>query len=101
MTVFFVFQLQYIQAARLGILPAGRGKSMSTQIRGRGRGRGGRGRGSLNHMVVDHRPKTISVSGFYEKEKEELLQYFSVSNTCHMISQMRKLWFTSFSSCFI
>ncbi|XP_040200516.1 RNA-binding protein 27 isoform X2 [Rana temporaria] len=69
-------QLQ-VEAARLGILPAGRGKSVPTQIRGRGRGRGGRGRGSLNHMVVDHRPKTISVSGFYEKEKEELLQHFA------------------------
>lgn len=69
-------QLQ-VEAARLGILPAGRGKSVPTQIRGRGRGRGGRGRGSLNHMVVDHRPKTISVSGFYEKEKDELLQHFA------------------------
>ncbi|KAM4037954.1 RNA-binding protein 27 isoform 2-T2 [Anomaloglossus baeobatrachus] len=69
-------QLQ-IEAARLGILPAGRGKSMPMLSRGRGRGRGGRGRGSLSHMVVDHRPKTISVAGFYEKEKEELLQHFA------------------------
>ncbi|XP_068133640.1 RNA-binding protein 27 isoform X2 [Hyperolius riggenbachi] len=69
-------QLQ-VEAARLGILPAGRGKSMPTQARGRGRGRGGRGRGSLNHMVVDHRTKTISVAGFFEKEKEELLQHFA------------------------
>ncbi|XP_018417156.1 PREDICTED: RNA-binding protein 27 [Nanorana parkeri] len=72
-------QLQ-VEAARLGILPAGRGKSISTQIRGRGRGRGGRGRGSLNHMSVDHRPKTISISGFYEKEKEELMQHFAAAN---------------------
>ncbi|XP_066447355.1 RNA-binding protein 27 isoform X2 [Eleutherodactylus coqui] len=69
-------QLQ-VEAARLGILPAGRGKTIPVQGRGRGRGRGGRGRGSLNHMVVDHRPKTISVAGFYEKEKEELLQHFA------------------------
>ncbi|XP_075712643.1 RNA-binding protein 27 [Rhinoderma darwinii] len=69
-------QLQ-VEAARLGILPAGRGKTIPMQSRGRGRGRGGRGRGSLNHMVVDHRPKTISVAGFYEKDKEELLQHFA------------------------
>ncbi|XP_072002239.1 RNA-binding protein 27 [Engystomops pustulosus] len=69
-------QLQ-VEAARLGILPAGRGKNIPVQSRGRGRGRGGRGRGSLSHMVVDHRPKTISVAGFYEKEKEELLQHFA------------------------
>ncbi|KAM3925803.1 RNA-binding protein 27 [Leptodactylus fuscus] len=69
-------QLQ-VEAARLGILPAGRGKTVPMPSRGRGRGRGGRGRGSLSHMVVDHRPKTISVAGFYEKEKEELLQHFA------------------------
>ncbi|CAH2277056.1 RNA-binding 27 [Pelobates cultripes] len=70
-------QLQ-VEAARLGILPAGRGgKTLTTQGRGRGRGRGARGRGQLNNMVVDHRPKTISVIGFYEKEKEELLQHFA------------------------
>lgn len=67
-----------IQAARLGILPVGRGKTMSSQGRGRGRGRGGRGRGSLNHMVVDHRPKALTV-GFTEEEKDDLLQHFSVS----------------------
>ncbi|XP_075457148.1 RNA-binding protein 27 isoform X2 [Ascaphus truei] len=69
-------QLQ-VEAARLGILPAGRGKTVPTQSRGRGRGRGARGRGSLNHMVVDHRPKTIAVVGFVEKEKDELLQHFA------------------------
>lgn len=52
---------------------------MSSQGRGRGRGRGGRGRGSLNHMVVDHRPKALTVGGFIEEEKEDLLQHFSVS----------------------
>uniref|UniRef100_A0A8C5R0A2 RNA binding motif protein 27 n=1 Tax=Leptobrachium leishanense TaxID=445787 RepID=A0A8C5R0A2_9ANUR len=70
-------QLQ-IEAARLGILPPGRGgKGVTTQGRGRGRGRGTRGRGILNHMVVDHRPKTISISGFFDKDKEELVQHFS------------------------
>ncbi|XP_026543775.1 RNA-binding protein 27 isoform X2 [Notechis scutatus] len=69
-------QLQ-VEAARLGILPVGRGKAMSAQTRGRGRGRGGRGRGILNHMVVDHRPKAITIGGFVEEEKDEVLQHFS------------------------
>ncbi|XP_030360068.1 RNA-binding protein 27 isoform X2 [Strigops habroptila] len=69
-------QLQ-VEAARLGILPAGRGKTAPAQGRGRGRGRGGRGRGMLNHMVVDHRPKALTVGGFIEEEKDELLQHFS------------------------
>uniref|UniRef100_A0A8C0H4D8 RNA binding motif protein 27 n=1 Tax=Chelonoidis abingdonii TaxID=106734 RepID=A0A8C0H4D8_CHEAB len=69
-------QLQ-VEAARLGILPVGRGKAVSAQGRGRGRGRGGRGRGTLNHMVVDHRPKALTVGGFVEEEKDELLQHFS------------------------
>ncbi|XP_031980864.1 RNA-binding protein 27 isoform X3 [Corvus moneduloides] len=69
-------QLQ-VEAARLGILPVGRGKTASAQGRGRGRGRGGRGRGMLNHMVVDHRPKALTVGGFVEEEKDELLQHFS------------------------
>ncbi|XP_053319129.1 RNA-binding protein 27 [Spea bombifrons] len=68
-------QLQ-VEAARLGILPTGRGGKMLT-TQSRGRGRGGRGRAPQSHMVVDHRPKTISVTGFYETEKEELLQHFA------------------------
>ncbi|KAM5298981.1 RNA-binding protein 27 isoform 4-T4 [Ctenodactylus gundi] len=72
-------QLQ-VEAARLGILPVGRGKTMSSQSRGRGRGRGGRGRGSQNHMVVDHRPKALTVREFIEEEKDELLQHFSAAN---------------------
>lgn len=73
------------QAARLGILPAGRGKAVAAPGRGRGRGRGGRGRGMLNHMVVDHRPKALTVGGFVEEEKDELLQHFSVSVTCKLV----------------
>uniref|UniRef100_A0A8C5UAR3 RNA-binding protein 27 n=1 Tax=Malurus cyaneus samueli TaxID=2593467 RepID=A0A8C5UAR3_9PASS len=72
-------QLQ-VEAARLGILPVGRGKAVAAQGRGRGRGRGGRGRGMLNHMVVDHRPKALAVGGFIEEEKDELLQHFSAAN---------------------
>ncbi|NXO13216.1 RBM27 protein, partial [Oriolus oriolus] len=72
-------QLQ-VEAARLGILPVGRGKAAPAQGRGRGRGRGGRGRGMLNHMVVDHRPKALTVGGFVEEEKDELLQHFSAAN---------------------
>ncbi|XP_010217013.1 PREDICTED: RNA-binding protein 27 [Tinamus guttatus] len=69
-------QLQ-VEAARLGILPVGRGKATPVQGRGRGWARGGRGRGMLNHMVVDHRPKALTVGGFVEEEKDELLQHFS------------------------
>lgn len=39
----------------------------------------------LNHMVVDHRPKALTVGGFVEEEKDELLQHFSVSVTCKLI----------------
>uniref|UniRef100_UPI00398EA9F7 RNA-binding protein 27 isoform X1 n=1 Tax=Pristiophorus japonicus TaxID=55135 RepID=UPI00398EA9F7 len=67
-------QLQ-VEAARLGILPGGRGKAMQT--RGRGRGRSVRGRGAQMHMVVDHRPKTLTVFGFTEEEKDELMPHFS------------------------
>ncbi|XP_038652064.1 RNA-binding protein 27 isoform X4 [Scyliorhinus canicula] len=67
-------QLQ-VEAARLGILPGGRGKTVQT--RGRGRGRSVRGRGAQMHMVVDHRPKTLTVFGFTEEEKDELMPHFS------------------------
>ncbi|XP_067852171.1 RNA-binding protein 27 isoform X1 [Heptranchias perlo] len=67
-------QLQ-VEAARLGILPGGRGKPMQT--RGRGRGRSVRGRGAQMHMVVDHRPKTLTIFGFTEEEKDELMPHFS------------------------
>lgn len=73
------------QAARLGILPAGRGKAVAAPGRGRGRGRGGRGRAVQNHMVVDHRPKALAVGGFVEEEKDELLQHFSVSVTWQFV----------------
>uniref|UniRef100_A0A4W3GQR6 RNA binding motif protein 27 n=1 Tax=Callorhinchus milii TaxID=7868 RepID=A0A4W3GQR6_CALMI len=69
-------QLQ-LEAARLGILPGGRGKALLARGRGRGRGRSVRGRGAQMHMVVDHRPKTLTVFGFTEEEKEELMPHFS------------------------
>ncbi|XP_005996150.1 RNA-binding protein 27 [Latimeria chalumnae] len=69
-------QLQ-VEAARLGILPGGRGKVVHQRGRGRGRGRNLRGRGALTNMVVDHRPKALTVFGFSEEEKDELLPHFS------------------------
>uniref|UniRef100_H3AJT1 RNA binding motif protein 27 n=1 Tax=Latimeria chalumnae TaxID=7897 RepID=H3AJT1_LATCH len=72
-------QLQ-VEAARLGILPGGRGKVVHQRGRGRGRGRNLRGRGALTNMVVDHRPKALTVFGFSEEEKDELLPHFSAAN---------------------
>ncbi|KAG9469940.1 hypothetical protein GDO78_019290 [Eleutherodactylus coqui] len=75
-------QLQ-VEAARLGILPAGRGKTILVQGRGRGRGRGGRGRGGAANqgskfkgrklIVCWHKPKMPSLSTEVEEEepKEE------------------------------
>lgn len=70
-------QLQ-VEATRLGLIPAGRGKPPAAPTRGRGRGRGRslRGRGGGNHMVVDHRPRAISIIGFTQEEKEELMPHF-------------------------
>ncbi|KAA0720438.1 RNA-binding protein 27 [Triplophysa tibetana] len=70
-------QLQ-VEATRLGLIHAGRGKPTTAQTRGRGRGRGRslRGRGGGNHMVVDHRPRAINIFGFTQEEKEELLPHF-------------------------
>ena len=53
---------------------------MSSQGRGRGQGHGGRGRGSLSHMVVDHCPKALTVDGFIDEEKVDLLQHFPPAN---------------------
>ncbi|XP_067279292.1 RNA-binding protein 27 isoform X7 [Pseudorasbora parva] len=70
-------QLQ-VEATRLGLIPAGRGKPPAAPTRGRGRGRGRslRGRGGGNHMVVDHRPRALSIIGFTQEEKEELMPHF-------------------------
>ncbi|XP_058614623.1 RNA-binding protein 27 isoform X2 [Onychostoma macrolepis] len=70
-------QLQ-VEATRLGLIPAGRGKPPAAPSRGRGRGRGRslRGRGGGNHMVVDHRPRALTIIGFTQEEKEELMPHF-------------------------
>ncbi|XP_057676444.1 RNA-binding protein 27 isoform X2 [Corythoichthys intestinalis] len=66
------------EATQLGIL-------RSPTCRGRGRGKaaletGGvrtRGRGgSVNRMVVDHRPRALSIVGVTQEEKEELTSHF-------------------------
>lgn len=67
------------QAARLGLIPAGRGKAPPVRGRGRGRGRSVRGRGVMNHMVVDHRPRALAILGVTKEEKEELMPHFVVS----------------------
>ncbi|KAF7697440.1 hypothetical protein HF521_005858 [Silurus meridionalis] len=66
------------EAKRLGLLPGGRAKPLLSTSRGRGRGRGrsGRGRGAPSHMVVDHRPRTLSILGVTQEEKEELRPHF-------------------------
>ncbi|XP_051955495.1 LOW QUALITY PROTEIN: RNA-binding protein 27 [Xyrauchen texanus] len=70
-------QLQ-VEATRLGLITAGRGKPLAAPTRGRGRGRGRslRGRGGANHMVVDHRPRAITIIGLTQEEKEELMPHF-------------------------
>ncbi|XP_059382792.1 RNA-binding protein 27-like isoform X4 [Carassius carassius] len=70
-------QLQ-VEATRLGLISAGRGKPPAAPSRGRGRGRGRslRGRGGGNHMVVDHRPRALTIIGFKQEEKEELMPHF-------------------------
>nr|XP_055036093.1 RNA-binding protein 27 isoform X2 [Misgurnus anguillicaudatus] len=70
-------QLQ-VEATRLGLIPAGRGKPPAALTRGRGRGRGRslRGRGGGNHMVVDHRPRALTIFGLTQEEKEELMPHF-------------------------
>ncbi|XP_060747420.1 RNA-binding protein 27 isoform X2 [Tachysurus vachellii] len=70
-------QLQ-VEAKRLGLLYGGRAKPPVSASRGRGRGRGrsGRGRGAPSHMVVDHRPRTLSILGVTQEEKEELMPHF-------------------------
>ncbi|XP_064183705.1 RNA-binding protein 27-like isoform X2 [Anguilla rostrata] len=68
-------QLQ-LEAARLGLIPAGRGKPAPVRGRGRGRGRSMRGRGGGSHMVVDHRPRALAILGVSKEEKDELMPHF-------------------------
>ena len=47
--------------------------------RGRGRSRDQMGRGGTqNRMVVDHRPRALSILGVTAEEKEELMPHFVV-----------------------
>ncbi|XP_030649423.1 RNA-binding protein 27 [Chanos chanos] len=68
-------QLQ-VEATRLGLIPAGRAKVTPTRGRIRGRGRSLRGRGGGSHMVVDHRPRALTILGVTQEEKEELMPHF-------------------------
>ncbi|XP_068571835.1 RNA-binding protein 27 isoform X3 [Cebidichthys violaceus] len=80
-------QLQ-VEATRLGLIrpPAGRGRGRGKMAlepgsmhvgRGRGRSREMMGRsGTVNRMVVDHRPRALSILGVTQEEKEELMPHF-------------------------
>ena len=83
------FQPSFLQATRLGLLrpPVGRGRGRALSdagppqmlSRGRGRCRDPMGRGgALNRMVVDHRPRALSILGVTPEEKEELIAHFVV-----------------------
>ncbi|XP_061754649.1 RNA-binding protein 27 isoform X1 [Nerophis ophidion] len=73
------------EATQLGILrsPTGRGRGRGktppeagTTHVGRARGRSRGGGGTVNRMVVDHRPRALSIVGVTQEEKEELMQHF-------------------------
>ncbi|XP_078077763.1 RNA-binding protein 26 isoform X3 [Mustelus asterias] len=70
-----------LEAAKRGILSNVRGRGHHSRGRGghRGRGRGhrGRGRGVPFHSVVDHRPKSLNISGFSESDQDEVLPHFA------------------------
>ncbi|XP_067842600.1 RNA-binding protein 26 isoform X2 [Heptranchias perlo] len=70
-----------LEAAKRGILSSVRGRGHHSRGRGghRGRGRGhrGRGRGVPFHSVVDHRPKSLNISGFSESDQDEVLPHFA------------------------
>ncbi|XP_043919957.1 RNA-binding protein 27 isoform X2 [Protopterus annectens] len=65
-------QLQ-VEATQLGIFPGVQRKTLQSPCRTREREHTERGRSRITHMVVDHRPKKLVVSGFVEHEKAELL----------------------------
>lgn len=74
-------QLQ-LEAAKRGLLNTGRGRGAHVRGRGvaRGRGRGmrGRGRGGPSvHAVVDHRPRSLEISGFLDGDRTEILPHFA------------------------
>lgn len=65
------------EATSLGLLGRrGRGRfGPFARNRGRGRGRGGRIMGPT--LSVDHRPRTLEITGFGVEQTEEVVQYFS------------------------
>ncbi|XP_033839524.1 RNA-binding protein 26 isoform X2 [Periophthalmus magnuspinnatus] len=75
-------QLQ-IEAAKRGILSPARGRGLHPRGRAvlRARGRGGRGRGRGRgvpaHVVVDHRPRALEISGFSDADNVNLLPHFA------------------------
>ncbi|XP_069746422.1 RNA-binding protein 26 isoform X2 [Narcine bancroftii] len=70
-----------LEAAKRGILSSVRGRGHNSRGRGghRGRGRGhrGRARSLAFHSVVDHRPKSLNISGFLEGDQDEVLPHFA------------------------
>ncbi|XP_077448257.1 RNA-binding protein 27 isoform X2 [Stigmatopora argus] len=66
------------EATQLGILRSptsrGRGRGKATLEAGAVRNRGRVG--SVNRMVVDHRPRALSIIGVTQEEKEELTSHF-------------------------
>nr|XP_054586682.1 RNA-binding protein 27 isoform X4 [Nothobranchius furzeri] len=52
----------------LGSVPGGRGRSRSREMMSRG--------GVVNRMVVDHRPRALTILGVAQEEKEELMPHF-------------------------
>ena len=85
----FTVQFSTFQAQSLGLLPGGRGRGRGAlSTRGshaagtsRGRGRGfQRGRRNSRPTTLDKRPRVLTISGFKEEDKDEVLMHFSVSD---------------------
>ncbi|XP_071951192.1 RNA-binding protein 26-like [Antedon mediterranea] len=78
-----------LEAQSLGLLSSGRGRGHIMKGRGgigrsgagRGRGRGSFRRGSTNHhkanTILDKRPRELTVSGFNESDKDEIITHFA------------------------
>ncbi|XP_037546109.1 RNA-binding protein 26 [Nematolebias whitei] len=70
-----------IEAAKRGLLSPGRGRGLHGRGRGalrtRGRGSRGRGRGVPLHVVVDHRPRALEITGFSDADCVDLLPHFA------------------------
>ncbi|XP_032878833.1 RNA-binding protein 26 isoform X2 [Amblyraja radiata] len=73
------YNVLQLEAAKRGVLSSVRGRGHHSRGRGghRGRGRGRRGRNLPFHSVVDHRPKSLNISGFLEGDQDEVLPHFA------------------------